>query len=148
MTDRHGIISLPIKLTVSILVIGLAVPIVLAMADNVMEQDTVMELEDCGRQLKDALTRTYYSGVGNSQSVQISVPAGGTLCVGGEGSERYAIRLLNDGEQVGRVYLDNPVFSVYGDVTALSGHCYLTLTSYIEDTGDDRRLCVKVDLDA
>ena len=131
MNDRRGIMSLPIKLAISFIIIGMALPPLVSMVEDLEEQRDLAELNDSCQELTDAMTRVYYSNAGDMTTFLMDVPSGGTLSVGGELPDCYAVRLLQDGNELGRVYLPN--YAVAGDVLDITGSHYLKMRSVAEN---------------
>ncbi|MGN0098877.1 MAG: hypothetical protein ACI38Y_06100 [Candidatus Methanomethylophilaceae archaeon] len=125
--------SLPLKLAISFMIIGLMLPTVISMTDNTREDVREMEVHSVAEELSDAMTDCYYGGIGDGRTMTLSVPAGYSLEVGGEGSLAYTIRISHDGEIVDRVYLDSPGFPVIGDTMTISGTMRLELSAAVSD---------------
>lgn len=125
--------SLPLKLAISFMVIGLMLPTIISMTDNVHDdaQETVMR--SVATELSDAMTDCYYDGVGDSRTVTLTIPSGYSLEVGGEGSMAYTIRIMHDGEVIDRVYLDSPGFPVIGGTTNIHGTMRLEISATVSD---------------
>ena len=119
-SGRDGVMDLPVKLAVCFLILGLMVPVLMQSvdyADDEISSDTIrMEASD----LKKALVKAYYSG-GTIIRVDMHLDPGHALAVGGDGGDGYSIRMIIDGREIGREYLDRPVFAVIGSESVISG---------------------------
>lgn len=125
ISDRRGIIDMPIKLAVCFLILGLMVPVVM---DAVEDADDEMSLYDLRREassLEDAIQRAYSTG--SVVTHETDIPFGQSLEVGGEGGDSYTIRLCVDGETVESVFISNPTVKVIGGITVLTGRGVVTL---------------------
>lgn len=106
---------MPVKLSVSFLLIALCLSVVSEIvpdAEHEMLSDEVMAEAE---RLRDHISSTYYSSIGDSKTVWMSVPVRGTIVVGGEGIDSHIIRAMVDGEVIGRLFLDNPMVAVIGE---------------------------------
>lgn len=124
-------IGLPVRLAVCLLVIGLMTPMVADAVREAEEGMSVRELTEEASELRDAIGRAYHGGTGTSVSVRLSLPPGQSLALGGE--EPYVIRLMDNGGEVGRVYLDDPVVPVLGEEVLLGGRVTATVSAAVED---------------
>lgn len=115
---RKGIISLPIKLTVSFLIISLMVPPMVMAVENIQQDIDRREMSSAAEHLADWIDRTGTKGSGYLTHMDLSIPSGGYLMIGG--NEGYVIRIFVGDNQVDRVILDSPVLGndtvLYGDV--------------------------------
>ncbi len=122
------------KLTVAIVILATMTPLVLTMADDARVEISTSDSESEARVLADAIAQTFYGGEGYSMSLDLRIPMGESLEVGGSGGDEYTIRMIVNGEEAGRVYLDRPIVQVLGGVQSLSGNTTVSLTC--ERTGD------------
>lgn len=120
MPDRDGVMDLPVKLAVCFLILGLMVPVLMQSVDDADEEISMDAIRMEASDLKKALVRAYYSG-GTVIRADMHLDPGHSLVIGGDGGDRYAIRMLIDGIEVGREYLDRPVLAVIGSEFAISG---------------------------
>ena len=125
--------SLPLKLAISFLIIGLMLPSVITMTQNTQEDAQEMVVRSVAGQLSDAMTDCYYDGLGSGWTVNLTVPSGYSLEVGGDGAQAYIIRIVHGGEVVDRIYLDSPGFPVIGDITRISGTVRVEISAVVCD---------------
>ncbi|NLU45690.1 MAG: hypothetical protein GXX87_01940, partial [Euryarchaeota archaeon] len=59
--------------------------------------------------------RVYYMGAGSACAVDVSLPAGCMMAVGGEGTDAYSIGIFLDGVEKDRIYLERPLVRILGD---------------------------------
>lgn len=112
-------IDLPVKLAVCFLVLGLMVPVVMDVVDDADSEMSVYELRKDAALLEDAIHRAYSDGT--VTSIELDIPRGQSLVVGGDGGNEYIIRLAVDGETVETSFIDSPMVAVIGGVTKISG---------------------------
>ena len=112
-------IDLPVKLAVCFLVLGLMVPVVMDVVDDADSEMSVYDLRRDAALLEDAIHRAYPDGT--ITSIELDIPRGQSLIVGGDGSIEYIIRLVDDGETVETSFIDSPMVAVIGGITEISG---------------------------
>lgn len=112
-------IDLPVKLAVCFLVLGLMVPVVMDVVDDADSEMSVYDLRRDAALLEDAIHRAYSDGT--VTSIELDIPRGQSLIVGGDGGSEYIIRLAVDGETVETSFIDSPMVAVIGGVTEISG---------------------------
>ena len=77
---------------------------------------------------KNAANLAHYSGNGCSRTVEIDLPAGCEMYVGGDGGDAYSIRMFYNGSLVSTDYFENPVLKISDEMT-FTGRMMLKLTS-------------------
>lgn len=112
-------IDLPVKLAVCFLVLGLMVPVVIDVVDDADSEMSVYDLRRDAALLEDAIHRAYSDGT--VTSIELDIPRGQSLIVGGDGGNEYIIRLAVDGETVETSFIDSPMVAVIGGITEISG---------------------------
>lgn len=122
IASRKGIISMPVKLTVSFLIIALMVPPVVATVDDLKEDAKIQELSVIAEDLKDSISKTYSRGPDYTLWKSMEVPNGCRLELGGEAGR--TIREFIGDRQVGSVVMSYPVS---GEPVSIYGGVYLKL---------------------
>mgnify|MGYP005959227275 FL=1 len=112
-------IDLPVKLAVCFLVLGLMVPVVMDVVDDADSEMSVYKLRRDAALLEDAIHRAYSDGT--VTSVELDIPRGQSLIVGGDSGNEYIIRLAVDSKTVETSFIDSPMIAVIGGVTEISG---------------------------
>ena len=131
--NRKGIMSLPIKLMVTMLIIAISLPL---LSDVIQDSERDMasaEMEQEAIRFMNSAELALRSGNGSSRVITIDLPAGCELNVGGEGSDAFCVRTVYNGDIVSRYYFDNPVLRITEEMT-FTGKMVLKLTS--DETGD------------
>ena len=126
--DRKGIMSLPIKLMVIMIVISLSVPLLTNALNDSQESMAGAEMSHQAEKFKNAAVLAHYSGNGCSRTVELELPQGCEMSVGGKGNDAFTIRLLYNGEIVSKEYFDKPVLKIDQEMT-FTGKVTLKLTS-------------------
>jgi hypothetical protein len=138
--NDSGVLGMPLRIMISLMVIALMVPALAAVADDMEMAADEAEGESLAGQVADAAARAYLSGAGSSVSLSMDIPFGRSLAIGGDGADAFTIRILSDGEQSGRLVMDNPPIRLICPETVLEGDAELLF----EAVPHDGRLCVAV----
>lgn len=122
--SRSGVISLPIKLTVSFMILALMVPPIMSSVDSIQDSIENDRLTSCGEELAGMLDSLGSKGPEYRTWRQFEVPDGGCLTVGGD--DGHIIRVLKEGEIIDTVLMKRPVI---GAETVLSGSFILEMSN-------------------
>ncbi len=130
--DRKGVLDLPIRLLVVMILLTISLPIIANAVD--MNEDSMMmsEMEQESGKLFDAVRMAHFSGIGSSRCVNISLPAGCEIKLGGSGSDAFAVHTLYEGKELNTKYLESPAIR-FSDEMTLTGECSLIITSIESD---------------
>ena len=132
MNDRRGMMDMPLKLTVIMIVIALNIPMIV----NVIEtnEDRVMDsvLSKEADRIGSAVRAAYYSGDGSSRMIDVDLPEGCEMTLGGSSSDAYAITCTFGGKVVSKTYIEKPSIRFDGPVT-ISGNVRLEITNFVRD---------------
>ena len=126
--DARGILGLPLKLAVAMLVMAAMVPLVAGMVSTAEDSLSSADAQSDAESLADAASRAYYGGEGTSVAVSVSLQSGQSILMGGDGGLEYVLRITDGGEEVSRVYITAPAVPVLGGVTEVSGDALVTFT--------------------
>ena len=97
-------LDLPLKLMVSVLIVGLMLPCMVTMVDRIQTESEVSDVVDCAMDLRRSMYQSYRDGPGCWRTVDVHIPTGYSLSVGGEGTEGYASRIIREEKVVGGNY--------------------------------------------
>ena len=125
--------SLPVKLLITMVIIALSVPVLTNALENNQEDMAEAEMMQEVQKIKNAAALAHFSGNGCSRTVEIDLPAGCEIYVGGQGSDAYSIRMVYNGSLVSAEYFERPVLRINEEMM-FTGHMTLKLTS-IEGNG-------------
>ena len=131
--DRRGIMSLPIKLMVTALVITISLPLLTNVIDDSERDMATAEMDQEVVKFMKTAELAHRSGNGSSRMVSISLPAGCEICVGGEGNDALCVRSVYNGEIVSKHYFETPVLKITEQMI-FTGKVTLKLTS--NEAGD------------
>ena len=130
--DRKGVMSLPIKLMVTMLIITISLPILTDVMDDSQRDMADAEMGQEAERFMNAATLAHRSGEGSSRIVTIDLPAGCELSVGGPESDAYCVRSIYNGEMVSRNYFETPALRITEEMV-FTGRVTMKLTSVYTD---------------
>ena len=130
--NRKGIMSLPIKLMVIMIVVSISLPILTGVMEDSERDMADAEMGQEADRFMNAAVLAHHSGNGSSRTVTIDLPEGCELAVGGDGSDAFCVRSIFGGEVVSKRYFETPVLMITEAMT-FTGKVSLKLTSV--DTG-------------
>ena len=133
--------SLPIKLLLVMAVIAVTLPIVTGVMDDSQGNMAEAEMHHEAMKFKTAASLAHFSGNGCSRTVDIELPAGCELVIGGNGEDAYCIRSVYNGEVVAREYFEQPAFRINEEMI-ITGNVSLKLTSFEDGTIPEIRVAV------
>ena len=130
--NRKGVMGLPIKLMVTMMIIAISLPALTGIMDDSERDMADAEMGQEVERFMNAAILAHRSGDGSSRTVTITLPAGCELCVGGEGSDAFCVRSVYNGEMVSKNYFETPVLKI-SEQMVFSGNVTLKLTSNDSD---------------
>ena len=125
--NRKAVTDLPIKLLVISIVLSVSVPIVMGAAETGERSMDLAQMENEAGRIGNAVASVYYSDNGYERCVDVDVPQGCSMVIGGEGKESYGIHLYRSSERVGTYWMEKPVISL-GHGPELFGHVTLKVS--------------------
>lgn len=128
--DRKGIMDLPIKLMMVMVLLSVSLPIISDAVDSNQSDMADAEMKQESKRIISTMALAHYSGIGSSRTVTVDLPAGCEISVGGKGSDAYSIRAIHNGNVTSVIYLDNPVLKIPNSIL-LTGRTTLVVTSTV-----------------
>lgn len=119
-------LSLPVKLTVSFLLIAICISSISGIVPLAEEKVAVATAEDTADRIDRSVTNLWYSEIGDRLTVCIDLPPGCSLEIHGDGQKAIMMDIMYYGEKSESVYLTHPVM-IPNDRLVLTDGCYLTL---------------------
>ena len=107
--DRRAMTGLPVKLVVIMVILGAMVPILMNYLDTGMSDMERNQMDGEAQRLTNAVSGVYYSSIGDSKYLEMDIPQGCTMVLGGEGQEAYAIHMYRGSEEVGKHWMEKPM---------------------------------------
>lgn len=126
LRDRRGVMDLPLKLMVTMVILALCIPIVTAALQNTEDEIVGYGMRDDVRRIIGTATTVYRSGEGTGMTMDVSVPAGCEIILG-SGSP-YEISYSCGGRELGREYLSEPAVG-FSETLVLSSDCRISITN-------------------
>ena len=133
--------DLPIKLLIVMIIITISIPILTGALEDNQERMADSEMHQEASKLKNSAMLAHYSGNGSTRTVDIDLPAGCEIMIGGEGSDAYSIRSLYKGKLTSTVYFEKPILKINTEMT-LSGRMSLILKSIEADSASEIEVAV------
>ena len=131
--NRKGIMGLPLKLTIMMMVLMLSIPVVTSIMEYNEERMMDMAMSKEASKIEDAVRSVYRSGEGSYSIVDIDIPENCSMTIGGYSVNSYTIACLHDGKELSRRYMDNPAVR-FADITEINGCARLEISmSYDHD---------------
>lgn len=129
-TDKKGVIDLPVKLMVIVLIVSLSVPLIANAVERGESNNAGNLMNSEIDRIFNAVAAVHYSGTGATRTVSVDLPDGCELNIpGGSGSESYVIKMMFKGHDSGTRYMDRPPVKFLTDRVTISGSCVLLITS-------------------
>ena len=121
-------IGFPIRLAIAFLIIVLAVPPLMELAGDFRDDINISSANSEANRIRDTLSSVYYAGDGNTAYIDIHVPDGYTICIGGLDDRAYTLSVLYGDEIEDIVYLEHPAVKITGNQVCVSGNSGLEIT--------------------
>ncbi len=125
--DRRGAIGLPVRLAVAFLILSVSVPVLTGVAADLEDGSSVASATQEAGRIADAVGRVYYMGEGSVRTVEVHLPPGCMLSLGGSGAGAYSIGVHLDDAERGRVYLERPPVRLLGEGIEVHGSTVLSV---------------------
>ncbi len=109
ISDRKAVLGMPIKLLIVMVILTISIPIVHNALD--VNNESMMETkmnQECDR-ITDCIRDVYYSGIGSVRTIDIDLPQGCELVIGGKGADAYCMTSYYEGKRLSTSYMDEPV---------------------------------------
>ncbi len=133
--DRRGITGFPMRLAVTAVILSLCVPVLAEMADGFREDACRTEALHQADIIDGCASSLFFSGPGSTRVVELQIPAGYELWVGGEGTDAYSVAVCRGDVPTDRVYMQHPSFRFTGGCVKLTGFVTLRLECQSVDGG-------------
>jgi len=120
--NKRAVLDLPIRIVVVLAVLAAALPFIGSAMEYNEEATTAAALENQIGRITNAAAVVYFSGEGSCRTVDLDIPSGCSISVGGKGGEAYSVRGIMGDRVVYTGYMDKPSVG-FSDETMLSGKC-------------------------
>ena len=128
--NRKGVIDLPVKLMVVVLIVSLSIPLLANAMERGQADSATSAMNSETDRIFNAVAAVHYSGAGSSRTVSVTMPDGCEIYIpGGSGSDAYSVKMMFKGDQTAVRYMDRPPVRFFTDGILISGSCLLLITS-------------------
>ena len=126
-------VDFPVWLAVTFLILAIFVPVAISMVDGLEKESTASAAKAEAEKIGNTVKKTYYSGAGSADTVNVSLSGGSCLMLGGEGSDSYCISIMLGDTVVEKSYLQRPSVKFLGDPLYVMGNRTISVECTIED---------------
>ena len=130
--NRKGVMDLPIRLMVVVMILSISLPLVCEALDENEKDISDIEMNSEIDRIVGAMSAAHYSGTGSSRTVTVDIPSGCEIRIGGEGIDSLSIRSYYGGELTSTSYFERPAVKIC-DETVITGYMTLILKSIDTD---------------
>lgn len=130
--DRRGVIGMPVRLMVALLIVAMCVPALSFAVGNFEEETDITEVKQEAGRMVSAASSVYYRGQGNSKVIDVKVKPGCELAIDPK-ENAYGINVVREGRVVDTIYSQRPPIKFIGDAVDVTGSATLRFTC--EDNG-------------
>lgn len=121
MMDRRGVLGLPMRLAVAMVIVSVCVPSLVYATETFKADSDVSEAASEVEKMVSAADSVYYSGYGSTCTIYVSIPAGCEIIIGGEDQDAYTMRVTYDGDVKKTVYTQRPMIQFLGGPVTVTG---------------------------
>ncbi len=126
--NRKAVTDLPIKLLIISVILAISVPIVFGSLDSSRDGMDRTQMENESQRIAGAAASTYYSALGDGRYVEVDVPEGCTIVLGGDGEDAYGIHMYRGSERVSTHWMEKPCIPFIGE-TIVEGKAIIHMSS-------------------
>ena len=132
--NREGMIGMPVRLSVTFLILAITVPLLMGLTDDFREDVEASDLAVQADIISETAEKAYYAGIGSAFTANISIDHNSRLIIGGEGSDAYAIRMICGDKETGKIIMDRPLVKISNEIS-VSGVNVLMFTCVQDGNG-------------
>lgn len=132
--NKRAVLDLPIRIVVVLAVLAASLPFIGSALEHNEEATTAAALENQVGRITNAAAVVYFSGEGSCRTVDLDIPSGCSISVGGNGGEAYSVRGIMGNKIVYTGYMDKPSVG-FSDETVLSGKCTILVRCSEDGSG-------------
>jgi hypothetical protein len=127
---RNGVIDLPVKLMVILLIIAISVPLLTSAMERGEANNASYAMNSEIDRIFNAVAAVHYSGIGSSRTISVAIPDGCEIVMpGGDDENGYVVKMDFKGRETGVRYMDRPPVRLIADDLVITGNCLLLITS-------------------
>jgi hypothetical protein len=118
--NRKAVTDLPIKLLIISVILSVSLPIIADSLDTGISGMDRSQMDSESQRIAGAAASSYYSTEGDGKYLEISIPEGCYLVLGGEGTDSYGIHMYRGSEEISTYWMEKPMIPFVG-TTILEG---------------------------
>ncbi len=126
--DRRAVTDLPIKLLIISVILAVSLPIISESLDSGIGGMDRSQMDGESQRIAGAAASAYYSSEGDSRYLEIDIPEGCSIVLGGEGQDSYGIHMYRGSEEVSTHWMEKPMIPFVG-VTVLEGRMTVRISA-------------------
>lgn len=125
--NKKGVISTPIKLLMISVILIVSFPIMAGALESGEKTMDVNTMENESRRIADAASSVYYSVNGATRTLEVNIPDGCKIVIGGKGDDAFAIHMYCNGKLSSEHWMEKPIIP-FSDITEISGTRTLSIS--------------------
>lgn len=125
--NKKGVISTPIKLLMISVILIVSFPIMAGALESGEKTMDVNTMENESRRIADAASSVYYSVNGATRTLEVNIPDGCRIVIGGKGDDAFAIHMYCNGKLSSEHRMEKPIIP-FSDITEISGTRTLSIS--------------------
>lgn len=125
--NRRGVIALPIKLLLVSIVLTISLPMIVDVMESNQDAVEMEKMETEADRITRAITSVYYSMYGATKRVEIDVPEGCMMVLGGQGDDAYSIRMFSGDDVLSTRWMEKPIVPFRKEVS-ISGSATIEIS--------------------
>ncbi|MGN1045350.1 MAG: hypothetical protein ACI4Q9_05290 [Candidatus Methanomethylophilaceae archaeon] len=125
--NRKGVVSTPVKLLMISVILTISFPVMAEALESGERTMDVSTMENESRRIADAAASVYYSVNGATRTLEVNIPDGCSMVIGGSGDDAFAIHMYRNGILSSEHWMEKPIIP-FSDITEISGTRTLSIS--------------------
>lgn len=126
--NRKAVTDLPIKLLIISVILSVSLPIIADSLDSSRSGMDMTQMESESQRIAGAAASVYYSSEGSGRYLDLEIPEGCILVLGGKGEESFAIHMYRGSEEIGKYWMEKPMIP-FKETIRLEGCVYVCISA-------------------
>ncbi len=126
--NRKAVTDLPIKLLIISVILAVSLPVIAGSLDSSISGMDRGQMDGESERIAVAAASAYYSSEGGCRYLDIDVPDGCTMVLGGDGTDSYGIHMYRGSEEVSTHWMEKPMIPFVGE-TVLEGRSTIRVSA-------------------
>ena len=129
--NRKAVTDLPIKLLIISIILAVSLPVISECLDSGIDGMDRSQMDSESQRIASAAASAYYSSEGDGRYLEIDVPEGCYMVLGGNGADSYGIHMYRGSEEVSTHWMEKPMIPFVGE-TVLEGKSMIRVSADTE----------------